>query len=289
MNKTIEVTIEQTEDSLALKAVLSKSVGLSRREISRLKFTNGILLNGENCRITEIVHTGDIVTLTFTEKDLPHVIRMTGKPEILYEDDDLVIVNKPAGMVCHPSHEHLDDDMGTVLQNYYGSHFTVRAIGRLDKDVSGLMVYAKNQPAASRLSAQRSKEELHKVYHAIVEGILEKKKGTLEYSLIRQEGTKQRLISKDGQKCITHYKVLKEFDTYSFVEISIETGRTHQIRAGMANAGHPLCGDVLYGGSTNLISRPALHCAVLDLKQPFKNTPIHIALEEAEDMKKLLK
>ena len=132
-------------------------------------------------------------------------------------------------------------------------------------------------------------EELHKVYHAIVEGILEKKKGTLEYSLIRQEGTKQRLISKDGQKCITHYKVLKEFDTYSFVEISIETGRTHQIRAGMANAGHPLCGDVLYGGSTDLISRPALHCAVLDLKQPFKNTPIHIELEEAEDMKKLLK
>ena len=216
MNKTIEVTIEQTEDSLALKAVLSKSVGLSRREISRLKFTNGILLNGENCRITEIVHTGDIVTLTFTEKDLPHVIRMIGKPEILYEDEDLVIVNKPAGMVCHPSHEHLDDDMGTVLQNYYGSHFTVRAIGRLDKDVSGLMVYAKNQPAASRLSAQRSKEELHKVYHAIVEGILEKKKGTLVYSLIRQEGTKQRLISKDGQKCITHYKVLKEYVSNSF-------------------------------------------------------------------------
>ena len=83
--------------------------------------------------------------------------------------------------------------------------------------------------------------------------------------------------------------VLESYKDSELVECLLETGRTHQIRAGMANAGHPLCGDVLYGGSTNLISRPALHCAVLDLKQPFKNTPIHIELEEAEDMKKLLK
>lgn len=288
MNKTIEVTIEETENSLPIKAVLSKCVGLSRREISRLKFTHGIVLNGQECRVTQPVYTGDTITLTFCEKDLPHALRMAGKPDILYEDEDLVIVNKPAGMVCHPTHEHLDDDMGTLLQNYYQHGFTIRAVGRLDKEVSGIMVYAKSQPACARLSAQRAKEDLHKVYHAIAEGHFEKKQGVLEYALKRVEGSKQRKISSDGQKCITRYRVLKEYDAYSFVEISILTGRTHQIRAGMASIGHPLCGDTLYGGSKDYIERPALHCAILDLKQPFTHKDIHISLEEPEDMKRLL-
>lgn len=288
MNKTIEITIEEKENSLPLKAVLSKSVGLSRREISRLKFNHGLLLNGNECRVTEIVHTNDVITLTFLEKDLPHVLRMIGTPDILYEDEDLVVVNKPAGMVCHPTHEHIDDDMGTLLQNYYGSGFMIRSIGRLDKEVSGIMIYAKSRIAASRLSSQRSKEKLHKVYHAIVEGLFEEKSGTLKYSLARQEHGKQRKISDDGKACITHYKVLKEYEEYSFVEIWIETGRTHQIRAGMASVGHPLCGDSLYGGSRDLIDRPALHCARVDLLQPFDQTPIHIELEEPEDMKRLI-
>ncbi len=289
MNKTIEITIEETENSLPLKAVLSKSVGLSRREISRLKFSHGLLLNGEECRVTEIVHTNDVITLTFLEKDLPHVIRMIGKPDILYEDEDLVIVNKPAGMVCHPTHEHLDDDMGTLLQNYYGQGFMIRSIGRLDKDVSGIMVYAKNQVAASRLSEQRKKETLHKKYHAIAQGIFDEKEGTLTYSLERQERSKQRKISEMGKPCITHYKVLKQFENYTLLEISIETGRTHQIRAGMASISHPLCGDTLYGGSNHFIDRPALHCASIDLLQPFQQTPIHIELVEPEDMAQLLK
>ncbi len=289
MNKTIEITIEEKENSLPLKAVLSKSVGLSRREISRLKFSHGLLLNGKECRVTEIVHTDDIVTLTFLEKDLPHVLRMIGTPDILYEDEDLVIVNKPAGMVCHPTHEHIDDDMGTLLQNYYGSGFMIRSIGRLDKEVSGIMVYAKSQVSASRLSSQRSKEKLHKVYHAIVEGTLEEKSGILKYSLDRQEKGKQRVISDSGKECITHYNVLKEYKEYSLLEIWIETGRTHQIRAGMASISHPLCGDTLYGGSKTYIDRPALHCACLDLLQPFDQTPIHIELEEPEDMANMLK
>ena len=288
MNKTIEVTIKETENSLPIKAVLSKCVGLSRREISRLKFTHGIILNGEECRVTQPVKTGDVVKLIFMEKDYPHALRMCGKPDILYEDEDLVIVNKPAGMVCHPTHEHLDDDMGTLLQNYYKHGFTIRAVGRLDKDVSGIMVYAKSQPACARLSAQRSREDLHKVYHAIAQGHFEEKQGVLEYALKRVDGSKQRKISSDGQKCVTEYRVLKEYEDCSFVEISILTGRTHQIRAGMASIGHPLCGDSLYGGSKKYIDRPALHCAIVDLKQPFTGKDIHVQLHEPEDMKRVL-
>ncbi|MGM9941492.1 MAG: RluA family pseudouridine synthase [Bulleidia sp.] len=287
MRKTIEITIEQKEDGLALKTVLSKSVGLSRREISRLKFSHGMVLNGREARVTETVHEGDVIELTFPEKDTPHAIRIMNEPEILYEDEDIVIVNKPAGMVCHPSHEHQDDDMGTLLQNYYGSGFTIRAVGRLDKDVSGIMVYAKNQPCAARLSKQRSKEQLHKVYTAIAQGIFDQKSGTLEYRLSKVIGRKDRRVDNTGQLCITDYQVIGEKDDMSLLEISIRTGRTHQIRAGMAQAGHPLCGDELYGGNRDRIDRPALHCGHVELIQPFTKEKITVDCDLPEDMNDL--
>lgn len=284
MRKEIEIIIEERENSLPLKAVLSKSVGLSRREISRLKFSHGLLLNGKECRITEIVHTNDVITLVFPEKDLPHALLIAAEPEILYEDEDIVIVNKPAGMVCHPSHEHVNDDMGTLLQSYYGEGFTIRAIGRLDKDVSGVMVYAKNQITASRLSKERSEGFLHKIYHAFVSGHFEEAEGTLTYALEKAEGRKDRKITDTGKKCVTHYKVLKEYENYSLIEVVIETGRTHQIRAGMAYALHPILGDALYGGDTELIERPALHCFSIDLVQPFTKKKIHVEIHEPDDM-----
>lgn len=290
MKKTLSIPITEELNGLKIKAVLSQEVGLSRREISRLKFTeNGILLNGDNVYITALVKTGDELMITFADHDLAHYTRIIGSPEILYEDEDLVVVNKPAGMPCHPSHEHLDDDMGTLLQNRYGPSFTIRAIGRLDKDVSGIMLYAKNQPAAARLSRQRTKGSLKKTYTAIAEGIFAAKKDRLTYRLSRREGRRDRLITSDGLECVTEYQVIEEVNDLSVLSVSIITGRTHQIRAGMADAGHPLCGDRLYGGQTDRISRPALHCRQLVFSQPFTKQPIIIECEIADDMKMLLK
>jgi 23S rRNA pseudouridine1911/1915/1917 synthase len=286
MRKEIEVTAEESENGLAIKTVLSKSVGLSRREISRLKFTHGLLLNGKEARVTETVHTGDVMTLIFPEKDTPHALRILGKPDILYEDEDIVLVNKPAGMVCHPSHEHLHDDMGSLLQSYYGDGFTIRAVGRLDMDVSGVMCYAKNQPTAARLTKQRSQEILHKTYLAVAEGVFEKKQDRITYSLSRVEGMRSRQVREDGKPCITDYEVLKQGEDRALVKISIITGRTHQIRAGMSHIGHPLCGDALYGGSPVYIDRPALHCAYLDLVQPFTKQRIHVEAPLPEDFEK---
>lgn len=288
MRKELEYTIEAKDDGLMVKAVLSKQLHLSRREISRLKFSNGLLLNNVHCRVTEIVHTGDVIHLTFMEKDTAHAIRLVGKPDILYEDEDLVIVNKPAGMPCHPSHEHLDDDMGTLLQNYYHDQFTVRAIGRLDKDVSGIMLYAKNQPSAARLSRQRSAGVLNKVYLAICEGHFKEKSGTLHYALKKCAGHKERLISKDGQQCETEYRVVKETETCSLLKVHIITGRTHQIRAGMAWTRHPLIGDKLYGGDMERLHRPALHCAFLDFEQPFTHEKIHVECPLPQEMETIL-
>lgn len=176
MRKDIVFTIQEKQDGLMVKAVLRSELNLSRREISRLKFSNGLFLNGVMCRVTEIVHTGDEVKVVFAEQDQGHAVRLSGKPDILYEDEDIVIVNKPTGMPCHPSHEHLDDDMGTLLRNYYDGKFTIRAVGRLDKDVSGIMLYAKNRPTCARLSKQRSSDSFHKEYLAIVEGKMPKQK-----------------------------------------------------------------------------------------------------------------
>ena len=274
MRKELTYTIEEKENGLAVKAVLSKKIGLSRREISRLKFSSGLFLNGKNCRVTEEVHTGDVVHMVFMEEDAAHVVRILQEPDILYEDEDLVIVDKPSGMPCHPSHEHLDDDMGTLLQNRYKDHLTIRPIGRLDKDVSGIMIYAKNKPAAARLSKQRGDDTLSKTYLAICKGHFKEKKGTLRYALKRVEGRKDRVVSEDGQACITEYEVVREYEDRSLVRVHIITGRTHQIRAGMATIGHPLLGDTLYGGDASKVHRPALHCAHVTMRQPFSGEEI---------------
>lgn len=290
MLKTITIQITESENGLPVKTVLSKKEGLSRREISRLKFSEGILLNGKTCRVTEPLKSGDTLQITFPEIDGIRLGYLPEKPEILYEDEDLILVNKPAGMACHPAHEHQGDDMGTLLQSYYqGQKFTTRAVGRLDKDVSGVMCYAKNQPSAARLTKQRSEQVLHKTYVAVAKGIFDKKQGTLEYRLEKVEGFKDRKISEDGQLCITDYKVLKEYGGCSYLEISIRTGRTHQIRAGMASIGHPLLGDSLYGGKCNAIARPALHCLKVTMKQPFHGTTIHAEAPLPEDIASLLK
>lgn len=289
MRKELVFKISEEQNGLAVKAVLSKDVHLSRREISRLKFSGGLLLNGQSCRVTEELHTGDELKLIFMEQDTAHAQRILGKPEILYEDEDLVIVNKPAGMPCHPSHEHLDDDMGTLLQNYYDNGLMIRAVGRLDKDVSGVMVYAKNKPAAARLSAGRTKGTLHKEYLAIVEGRVEQKSGTLEYRLAKKDGRRDRVIDEDGQLCITDFTTEREGLMMSLLRVSIRTGRTHQIRAGMKQFGHPLMGDVLYGGDHDLIHRPALHCADLTLQQPFTGKVIKVSAPMPDDMQALLK
>ena len=288
MKKTLEIKIESEMNGLAIKAVLSRLLGLSRREISRLKFSGGIVYNGESARVTQPVETGGILRLTFPDQDTAAALILTGRPDILYEDEDLVIVNKPAGMPCHPSHEHLDDDMGTLLQNYYGGTFRVRPIGRLDKDVSGIMLYAKNQPAAARLSAQRASGDLRKEYTAVAQGHFDKPAGVLEYALLKVAGHKERKVNQAGQKCITEYEVRAEYEDVSVLNVHIVTGRTHQIRAGMANASHPLCGDKLYGGDSSLIHRPALHCSHIQLNQPFTDKKITLDLEMPDDMKALL-
>ena len=282
-----------TERSVGM--ILAKELGLSPKEISRLKFDGEILLNGEKARTDRRVRTGDEIRAVFPEDEAVEYSGAVMEPEILYEDEDMVIVNKPAGIPVHASGGHQEDSLGTALQAYYhgkGRDLTVRVIGRLDAYVSGTVVYALNKPAAARLSEQRHKGELIKTYTAVTEGIPKPEEGTIDLPIIKQEGQRARRIDRSGRKAVTHYRVIRENETdtmtYAVLHVRPETGRTHQIRAHMQAIGHPLAGDALYGGHVKDIGRPALHAETISLYSPFSGNQVAVTAPLPEDMKRLI-
>lgn len=288
MNKKIVMTVSAEDAGRNIESVLRTEFELSRKEISRLKFTQGIFVNGEQKRVSTTLHEQDVLTLVFREKNAGQHAYSSYMPVILYEDEDVIIADKPAGMPCHKSHGHLDDDLGTALQNLYAEQeLTVRPVGRLDKDVSGIMVYAKNTASAAHLSRQRQEGILQKTYTAVSEGSFHESAGTLRFSLSKEEGNFARQIKDAGKECITEYRVLKN-GNLSLLEIRLLTGRTHQIRAGFASIGHPLAGDSLYGGHTDLILRPALHCGKITMISPFTKKKIIVSSDLPDDIASLL-
>lgn len=286
MNKVLRYQITDKQNGLTIKAVLS-SLGFSRHEISRFKFSAyQMYLNQKPVLVNQVVHTGDMLVIEELNVEKFELHPISVEPEILYEDEDVVVVNKPSGMPSHPSHHHLEDDMGTLLRNYYqDEHFVIRPIGRLDKDVSGIMIYAKNQLAAARLTAQRKDGTLQKEYYAIVEGQLDDY-GILSFSLKKETGKMAQSFNQGGKDCVTEYEVIKRYSTACLIKVCLKTGRTHQIRAGFAGIGHPLLGDTLYGGNTAWINRPALHCARIKFLQPFSKEKLELEIALAEDMKR---
>ncbi len=283
-------------DNGSVKRVMSKELNLSRKEISRLKFDGEILLNGERAKVSDHMRVGDTLTLRFPELPTGSITLTDEKPEILYEDEDTVIVNKPAGIPSHPVHGHLNDSIGSVLASYYsqlGEEFVIRPIGRLDKDVSGVLLFAKNRLAASRLSKEREERKLNKKYIAFVSGIFDMKQGMIDAPIAKTEGERRRVTKgPDGKPAVTIFHVINEFHvndiSISQLAVEIETGRTHQIRAHMSAAGHPLIGDELYGGDVSLLKRPALHCSEIEFLTPFTLEERYVQAPLPDDMRALL-
>ena len=289
-SRTFEYTVTDEDEGSRVKDILSKKGNYSRREVTSLNANHGIFLNGETVRLSETVKAGDRIKAQMSDLEANRHGILPDTLEILYEDNDLILINKPAGLSVHATKEHEKDHIGTLLKKHLGSDYIVRPAGRLDKDVSGVMCYAKSKEAAAALERQRLEDtehhNFHKVYYAVIHGFMDKKEGTLKYRL-EKGNDKAQHISENGRLCITDYKVLKEMKDTSFVEVSIRTGRNHQIRAGFSGLGHPLVGDRLYGGTTR-IARPALHCGKLTLKQPFTHRTIHVEAPLPEDMENLL-
>ena len=281
MNKQYTLTITDQTDGERVKDILSGILGLSRRDISRLLHERAIFVNEETCPLSAVVHSGDVLKIDFTS--IPYMYFLLIKtPEVLYEDENLLIVNKPFGLPSHASKEHPDDHMGTIVSYYFKTKENIRTIGRLDKDASGIMVYAKNKQASVYYQ-----EKIHKEYMAIAEGRFDQKQGTITYALGKAKGKRGSSFQDDGKECITHYEVMRESSEYTLLKVWIDTGRKHQIRAGFAGFHHPLAGDRLYQGSP-LMERVALHCSSVSWIDRKTKEIKTIQCELPEDMQKFI-
>ena len=269
-----------------------KSKGYTSSNIVELKkYENGIVLNGTWAYMNQKPAILDRLLVRVCEyKKSENILPVFIKLDIKYEDEDIVVVNKPSDMPIHPSLNNYENSMANALMYYYrDKNFVFRCINRLDRDTTGLSVVAKHFLSAGILNTFMQRREIKRVYNAIVEddGSL-KESGTVDAPIAREDDTLiKRRVSKEGQRAITHFKVLKRLNGASLIELRLDTGRTHQIRVHMSYIGHPLVGDYLYNeryyDKENV--RPLLHSKSLSFIHPITGENLYIECELPKDFK----
>ena len=266
----------------------------SSQIITHLKRTkNGILLNGEWGRVRDILRVGDVLTIQLLEDvSSENIVPMNLALDIIYEDEDILIVNKAANTPIHPSQGNYDNTLANAVAYYYqqkGESFTYRCINRLDRDTTGLLIVAKHMYSASLLSDMVGKREIHREYLAIATGEVPEI-GTIVAPIGRVDGsTIERHVDEElGDYACTHYQRLAYNNGYSLVSLKLETGRTHQIRVHMKHIGHPLPGDFLYNPDYSVINRQALHSHKLSFKHPITGEYMEFVAELPEDMRSII-
>lgn len=275
--RKLEAELDENTAGKTLDKSLREIFGLTRRQISQAKFREkGICVNGNQARISYVGKKGDWLTVCVEEEhpDTGKVVPVCGNLDILYEDADVIALNKPGGMPCHPGRGHYEDSLANRLAAYYqknGETSLLRAAGRLDRDTSGIMVFAKNQVAAARLFAQKEDGNFKKEYLVLAEGRFFKERGRILEPIGKMPGEQMKMqVDPRGKYADTSYEVLEYRENYSLVKCVIQTGRTHQIRVHMSWLGHPVLGDVLYGNQENpLFQGLALHAWKTEFLQPF--------------------
>lgn len=264
---------------------LLKHYGCSRRIITKLKNGGNLQINGKKARTVGILNSGDVVQITLDDEKT-----LVPNPELdveaAYEDDDIVVFNKPANMATHPSIYHYRDTLGNCFAAKYPD-CSFRAINRLDRNTSGLCLVAKNQLAAANLSFAANNHP-DKIYYAVVCGKITDSGeiiapiGRVGDSIIKRE------VSENGLFAHTVYEPIVFSDEYTYVRVILKTGRTHQIRVHFSHIGHPLAGDDLYGNNTKDIKRQALHCGEISFIHPTTRKLTVVKAEPPQDMQKLI-
>lgn len=287
-----------SDEEIILEKFLRGQMGLTKRQISQAKFRHdGIRVNGVQSRVNSRIYTGDFVEVKLEEyMASSNVLPYGGELSVLYEDDDLLAVDKPAGLVVHPAHGHYSDSLANQVAYYCEKKkesMPIRCVGRLDKETSGIVVFARNQVSAGRLSMQREQGDYIKEYLAITEGIPAETEGTISMGMRKAEGSLNRMeVSEEGKPAVTHYQVLESGDGKSLLRLRLETGRTHQIRVHMAWMGCPLLGDRIYGNKEShnrYIDRAALHAWKVSFYHPFTHERISLEAPLPEDMRTEIK
>ncbi len=280
--KTLSFTVPAEYDKVDAKIFLRKYCGISARTLSKLKRTSlGISRNNTLLKTTDILNSGEIVILAMPD-DVNEIKEVEGELDILFEDDYILVVNKPSLMPVHPTKIHQEDTLANIVAYYMhkkGEHYTFRAINRLDRDTSGCVLLAKDRYTANSLPSSVKKE-----YIAVCEGIIDSC-GTVNKPIKVMEGRSiQRIVADDGARSVTHYYPERVANNHTLVRLVLETGRTHQIRCHMSSIGHPLAGDDMYGGALEFIYRQALHCHKIRFVHPVTHQIIEIVAEIPQDM-----
>lgn len=288
-----EITyIIPAQESCRLSTFLRRK-GYSRQNLVEMKkYPDCAMVNGDPAHFNVPVRSGDRVVIRIRETHEPTVLPVRLPIKILYEDEDLLIVDKPAGMPTHPSFGNYDNTLANAVTWHccrQDPGFVFRCSNRLDRDTSGLTVVAKHFVSAGMLSEMGVRHAIRRDYLAIVRGVPQPSSGTIDKPLGRKPGSiLERTIDPDGEQAVTHYHVLETKNGHSLVSLTLETGRTHQIRIHMKSIGYPLIGDYLYNPDFEYISRQALHAHRLRFTQPLTGKALDFVSELPEDMRHVL-
>lgn len=292
MNRIINYNISPDEESTIERFLRSK--GYTRQSLIELKkWRNSTLVNGVWEHQNHVLKAGDTLTISITEDSSSEKIPPVNLPfPIVYEDEDIVVVNKPFDMPIHPSLNNYDNSLANAAAYYYANQnekFVFRCINRLDRDTSGLTIIAKHFVSAGILYNQMKNRQIHREYVAIVEGNFDDDNGTINLPIGRVNGsTIERCVDmENGEEAITHYKVIDFHNNMSMISLNLDTGRTHQIRVHMKAVGHPLIGDFLYNPDNKLMNRQALCSKKLSFTHPISGESLVFEIDLPEDMQKL--
>lgn len=287
-------TVLPEEEGRMVKGILRGSLQLSYTLLKSLKWReNTILLNGQSVHVNAIVHTGDVVSVALSERTPREDLycENTAAPNIVYEDEDLLVLNKPAGVAMHPkADDAAAPSLAAMLTGYLGEGSVPHFVSRLDKGTSGLLIAAKSGYVHDRLRRALHSSELRREYRAVAVGQVTPPCGVIDAPIDRADGSIiRRCVREDGLVSRTEYEVLQTTERFTLLRLRPETGRTHQLRVHMAYLGHPLAGDWLYGTEDkNLIARPALHSYELWFTQPITGQELHFTAPIPQDMQRLL-
>ena len=295
MKRIITYKIDELNHGQSVLQFL-KQQGYTRNVIVALKKTpEGILLNGRWAYVNEVLAANDTLVISLIEEPSDSsIVPVEQKFDIVYEDEDLLVVNKPAGMPIHPSLGHYEHTLANAVSYYFhqkGEDIVFRCLNRLDRDTTGLTVISKNMLAAGILNEQMKIRRIKRTYYAICSGKTNIN-GTITAPIARKENsTVERCVDfKNGETAITNYTLLSydEEKDLSFVKLQLETGRTHQIRVHLKYIGHPLIGDFLYHPDYTYIHHQALHAGELDFIHPITKEKMHFSSDLPVEMKRIL-
>lgn len=294
----MKVNIKEQDIGKRIDSYLAENTEFSRAHIQKMIENEKVLVNGKKTKVSYKIQKDDDISV---ENEIPKEVSLEAQDipiEVLYEDNDIIVVNKPKGMVVHPANGNPDGTLVNAVMaickdslSGIGGEIRPGIVHRLDKDTSGAIVVAKNDKAHINMSEQIKNHEVEKTYIALVKGFVKEEEATINMPIGRSTKDRKKMaVNKNGKNAVTHFKVLERFEKYTLLEVKIETGRTHQIRVHAASLNHPLLGDPLYGPKTNKLKvvGQTLHAKKLGFIHPSKNEYVEFNSELPEYFQKII-